>query len=590
MSEDADIDEAQLALFKKVELDGFCDLRERIAASARPAFNKLEAVDSSASPVTPFQGKSNDSKNGRGCKTSAGTIEAWLVKNGVIRIPKVKPVIKRIVKKSKPSMSFANYCIWHVANCPQQYSWIHGREAYDGFTKYITARTCTQDTNIPYDLRRSFGRQQWANLPPSEKCRWMLAARNGYIDALLPESDENCQMVPGVREADFTDGNKKLLGALITYNGDWGHGDQKVCAIVDGSFSSEKKTEMLSKCGVFEDLADDFFDWMVRAGFVMGLPRVSISVEHSLHACVDGRVHLHCYLSGTGVKTSMGDFLQGLYFRGLRPSHISLTTVQRWGKRETRACEGHYYLQFPKNGSLIRKSNYQSAVDFVIHRKWIITQLGQNKMTLEVAMSEAIRSHQGVRGAMQEFQFQMSLVVKKQQEEESERIKEAIRRAARPFKQPTAQISKWMNQYDMDWENPKTRFKVLVLDGPSRMGKTSWAKSFFGEDQTLVLNCQGVTTPCFGQYSLSPGKYKCILFEEGNWELIFKNKLIFQAGPEMIQVGQSPTMQFVQYILLYNKAMIMTTNDFWETVEDDKIRAYLEANIVYETVHEQCFL
>jgi len=46
----------------------------------------------------------------------------------------------------------------------------------------------------------------------------------------------------------------------------------------------------------------------------------------------------------------------------------------------------------------------------------------------------------------------------------------------------------------------------------------------------------------------------------------------------------------VQYILLYNKAMIMTTNDFWETVEDDKIRAYLEANIVYETVHEQCFL
>ena len=58
----------------------------------------------------------------------------------------------------------------------------------------------------------------------------------------------------------------------------------------------------------------------------------------------------------------------------------------------------------------------------------------------------------------------------------------------------------------------------------------------------------------------------------------------------MIQVGQSPTMQFVQYILLYNKAMIMTTNDFWETVEDDKIRAYLEANIVYETVHEPCFL
>ena len=63
--------------------DDFSDLKERIAAFARPVFNKLEAVECSASLVTLFQSKSIDSKDRRGCKTSAGTIEGWLVKNGV---------------------------------------------------------------------------------------------------------------------------------------------------------------------------------------------------------------------------------------------------------------------------------------------------------------------------------------------------------------------------------------------------------------------------------------------------------------------------------------------------------------------------
>ena len=82
-AEDADIDDVQPALFRKVERDDFSDLKERIAAFARPVFNKLEAVECSASLVTLFQSKSIDSKDRRGCKTSAGTIEGWLVKNGV---------------------------------------------------------------------------------------------------------------------------------------------------------------------------------------------------------------------------------------------------------------------------------------------------------------------------------------------------------------------------------------------------------------------------------------------------------------------------------------------------------------------------
>ena len=83
MAEDADIDDVQPALFRRVERDDFSDLKERIAAFARPVFNKLEAVECSASLVTLFQSKSIDSKDRRGCKTSAGTIEGWLVKNGV---------------------------------------------------------------------------------------------------------------------------------------------------------------------------------------------------------------------------------------------------------------------------------------------------------------------------------------------------------------------------------------------------------------------------------------------------------------------------------------------------------------------------
>ena len=96
-------------------------------------------------------------------------------------------------------------------------------------------------------------------------------------------------------------------------------------------------------------------------------------------------------------------------------------------------------------------------------------------------------------------------------------------------------------------------------------------------------------TPCMNEFQLNPDRYKCIMFEEGSCKLILQNKLLFQAGSQMVQIGQSPTQQYVQIVLVYGVPMIMTTNDFWEEVHDEKAKQYLAANIIYECVDELCY-
>ena len=53
-------------------------------------------------------------------------------------------------------------------------------------------------------------------------------------------------------------------------------------------------------------------------------------------------------------------------------------------------------------------------------------------------------------------------------------------------------IEQWLQDYDMRAYGRVHRFKVLLLRGGSRSGKTQKAKSIFGHAHTLVVNCQGL--------------------------------------------------------------------------------------------------
>ena len=115
---------------------------------------------------------------------------------------------------------------------------------------------------------------------------------------------------------------------------------------------------------------------------------------------------------------------------------------------------------------------------------------------------------------------------------------------------------------------PAWRFKFLLLRGRTRMGKSQKAMSLHGVRGTLLVNCQGLGTSLPSLREVVPGQTMSIVFDEISAEQVLANKLVFQAGPWPVTLGQSACGQHSYSLDLYALPMICCSNDFKTTVKD----------------------
>ena len=217
-----------------------------------------------------------------------------------------------------------------------------------------------------------------------------------------------------------------------------------------------------------------------------------------------------------------------------------------------------------------------------------MNQYKQRKMTAEVAYGEIILCRDRCKGSIPELEFQMGKQVEMINEQREKAAKSSMKRAMRPFVMMPAAVVEWLGQYERPEIHQLFRYKPLVLDGPTRFGKTTWAMSFFGPEQTLQVNCQNITSPNLLAWKRQCLTYKAILFDEGSWQLIFENKMLFQAGPCSIDLGQSATNCNAYKVFVFGTPMIVCSNEFWKDISDAG-RSYLEQNIIYVPVSAPCY-
>ena len=132
---------------------------------------------------------------------------------------------------------------------------------------------------------------------------------------------------------------------------------------------------------------------------------------------------------------------------------------------------------------------------------------------------------------------------------------------------------------DIDKASALRRLLFLIYDGPSRMGKTELACSWFGTQNTLVCKAQDCTTP--NLRPLHSGRYSAILFDEGNWSLCFHNKTMMQASSRPVELGQSQCNDRSYSCLLFRVPLIVCSNNFWEGCNDPAAREWIELNSIY---------
>ena len=113
------------------------------------------------------------------------------------------------------------------------------------------------------------------------------------------------------------------------------------------------------------------------------------------------------------------------------------------------------------------------------------------------------------------------------------------------------------------------RFRFLVLEGKTKLGKTHLGKSLYGEENTFYVNMQTCNEPDLRGWRY--GRDKALLLDEISPEQVLAHKVMFQAGIDGVILGSSQCNQFAYWRFLYGVPIICCTNK-WLPPERKKKR------------------
>jgi hypothetical protein len=418
-----------------------------------------------------------------------------------------------------------------------------------------------------------------------------LKERRGIISQFLAEMKPPAWMVPtigqlqqssrGAHHKPFSFGKTLLL----TYNGSWGVHDTWRDASrfpTLGSFVDHIRAEPFAA-----RLWEEFVEYAKNLMKDLQCSDYAASAEVCTETYQDrkeGRLHLHLWLrSQSRIVFSCQSQLRFMHCFGV-PAH----TI---GGQPTNARQagftGALYLSPYKIGSVFSASNRRMFSDYIIQPAWVMNLLQCNKITRESARSLIVQASQNVAKYLHDLDTLELEEQKMATAALSQQVLGALTHLARPF-HCLDEVEAWKRQY----EEHAFRFKFLVLEGPSRIGKTVFARMTLtpAGKEFYELNCAGDAE--LDLRGVQPHKHGLVIFDEISPVQVLRQKKVFQAGPTEIQLGQSSTSVYGYSKWFYKMRMVCCSN-VWTSVmralpKDDA--DWLEKNSVHILRHQPLFM
>ena len=134
------------------------------------------------------------------------------------------------------------------------------------------------------------------------------------------------------------------------------------------------------------------------------------------------------------------------------------------------------------------------------------------------------------------------------------------------------------------------RKKCLVLQGPSRTGKTEFVRGLFPLGAVFELNCANMQDICLDGFDCL--QHRCILWDEGAAALVAHNRKVFQHPLCEVDLGHSPTGQHVRRFFLGHCCSVIATNKWHEDVKKlpSGDQEWLSANMVVFDVEQPLWM
>ena len=143
-------------------------------------------------------------------------------------------------------------------------------------------------------------------------------------------------------------------------------------------------------------------------------------------------------------------------------------------------------------------------------------------------------------------------------------LREHTRQHDRPFR-VIPSVVEWSRQYD----SLANRYRFLVLEGDSCMGKTKFARSLlrrgYEPEQILEVTCTAGQEPNIRNFDYS--WHKLIIFDEIQPVVVAKSRRLFQAAEGWVDVSCSATTLWAKKKCLWRVPMICCNNR-WRSLLD----------------------
>ena len=308
--------------------------------------------------------------------------------------------------------------------------------------------------------------------------------------------------------------------------------------------------------------------WEAFSAFIAGLPFVSrwtATLEQSLHALDDGRVHLHAFVEFCHAVDWTSVAL--MVFRGSRPD-AKPTRARGADQRET-INQGHFYAWAWKQGTLfVQTSGWEPWVHYPVKGWWIDSLWTAHKLSHATYLEYAAQ----IRVGFINRQRHVDAIIETERAAKLKKRQQAVALRLAPmcaqFKGEVLHaLAPWRAQYHAD----AMRYKFLVLRGGSRTGKSTLAKglgNIFGLGCCFVQTVQNAVAPDLKQFSNDEHGY--ILFDNVNdMEFVLSQRALFQANNDLHTLGDSKTGIYAYQVWLYKMPIVVTVDlsAYWEPSE-----------------------
>ena len=344
--------------------------------------------------------------------------------------------------------------------------------------------------------------------------------------------------------------------------------------------------ELLAKVKSLPAVHDGWTDFQL---FLRKLKDASLWGEQSecmeLSLCAEEpRWHFHVVVSN--VRLQRSDRQQGAVvvpkegLQGLAP-HPDVKVSYARGRSAEAACQRlHCYCQWPKCGSIFTRTNFPRGKEFVCRASWTLAAWQLRKLSYRAARKEIISNRDSVEQFLAKIQAVWDAEVVEYMRSRKEMAVRTAEGKLNKFK-TIFKVECWKSGYDATIFRGglSTRFPFLVLEGPSKYGKTRFACNLWGIHQTFVAQCQGVQQPSLAGYD--PRVHKAIVLDEPSRDLVNSCKVFLQASLEGTEMYQSPTQRFTRWVWVYGVPIIVCTNEWLEDSEDDANAQWIRKNSVH---------